>query len=187
MDCSTPGFPVCHHFLEFAQTHVHWVSGQPSNRRLILCRPLLPLPSIFPSIRVFSSDLALHIWWPKYWTFSLSISPSGLISFRIDWFDLLVVPEILKSLLFGSRKHFTQVKGNSVIFRFVSFIFCVNIQSLQESALPISILFPWCQGIEDSVRLHQSHWPFLFNQSEVHEILLKTHHFKQDELAVGTC
>ena len=66
----------------------------PSNR-LILCRPLLLLPSIFPSIRVFSSELALHIRWPKYWSFSFSISPSneylGLISFRIDWFDLLAV------------------------------------------------------------------------------------------------
>ena len=74
----------------------------PSNH-LILCRPLLLLPSIFPSIRVFSSELALCIWWPKYWSFSFSISPSnecsGLISFRIDWFDLLAVQGTLKSLL----------------------------------------------------------------------------------------
>ena len=69
----------------------------------ILCRPFLLLPSIFPSIRVFSNELALHIKWPKYWSFSFSISPSneysGLISFRIDWFDLLAVPGTLKSLL----------------------------------------------------------------------------------------
>ena len=69
---------------------------------LILCLPLL-LPSIFPSIRVFSNELALHIRWPKYWSFSFSISPSneylGLISFRIDWFDLLTVQGTLKSLL----------------------------------------------------------------------------------------
>ena len=66
----------------------------PSNH-LILCGPLLLLPSIFPSIRVFSSELALHIRWPKYWSFSFSISPlneySGLVSFGIDWFDLLSV------------------------------------------------------------------------------------------------
>ena len=70
---------------------------------LILCHPLLLLPSIFPSIRVFSNELVLHIWWPKYWSFSFSISPSneysGLISFSIDWFDLLAVQETLRSLL----------------------------------------------------------------------------------------
>ena len=73
----------------------------PSNH-LILCRPLLPLPSIFPSIRVFSNESALCIRWPKYWSFSFSISPcneSGLISFRIDWFDLCAVHGTLKSLL----------------------------------------------------------------------------------------
>ena len=76
-------------------------SVMPSNH-LILCRPLL-LPSIFPSIRVFSNESALHIRWPKYWSFSFSISPSnehpGLISFRMDWLDLLVVQGTLKSLL----------------------------------------------------------------------------------------
>ena len=70
---------------------------------LILCHPLLLLPSIFPSIRVFSNESALHIRWPKYWSFSFSISPSneysGLISFKIDWFDLLAVQRALKSLL----------------------------------------------------------------------------------------
>ena len=77
-------------------------SVMPSNH-LILCRPLLPLPSTFPSVRVFSSESALRIRWPKYWSFSFSISPfseySGLISFRIDWFDLLAVQGTLKSLL----------------------------------------------------------------------------------------
>ena len=76
-------------------------SVMPSNH-LILCRPLL-LPSIFPSIRVFSNESALHIRWPKYWSFSFSISPSneysGLISFRMDWLDLLTVQGTLKSLL----------------------------------------------------------------------------------------
>ena len=74
----------------------------PSNH-LILCRPLLFLPSIFPSIRVFSNDSALHIRWPKYWSFSFNISPSnehpGLISFKMDWLDLLAVQGILKRLL----------------------------------------------------------------------------------------
>ena len=77
-------------------------SVMPSNR-LILCLPLLLLPSIFPSIRVFSNESALHMRWPKYWSFSFNISPSnkhlGLISFRMDWLDLLVVHGTLKSFL----------------------------------------------------------------------------------------
>ena len=79
---------------------IEWV--MPSNH-LILCRPLLLLPSIFPSIRVFSCESVLHIRWPKYWSFSFSISPSneysGLISFRMDWLDLLAVQGTLRSLL----------------------------------------------------------------------------------------
>ena len=79
-------------------------SVMPSNH-LILCHPLLLLPSIFPSIRVFSNESALHIRWPKYWSFSFSFSinpsneQSGFVSFRVDWFDLLDVQETLKSLL----------------------------------------------------------------------------------------
>ena len=100
MDCSTPGFPVHHQLPEFTQTHVT-ESVMPSNH-LILCRPLLLLPSIFPSIRVFSNESVLHIRWPKYWSFSFSISPSNeysrLISFRIDCFDL-AVQGTLKSFL----------------------------------------------------------------------------------------
>ena len=98
MDSSMPGFPVLQYLTEFAQIHVHWVSDaiQPSHP---LPPPLL-LPSIFPSIRVFPSKLALWIRGPKYWSFSFSISPSnkysGLISFRIDWFDLLAVQRILR-------------------------------------------------------------------------------------------
>ena len=92
MDCSTPGLSVHHQLLEFTQTHVI-DSVMPSNH-LILCRPLL-LPSMFPSIRVFSNGSALCIRWPKYWSFSfnisLSIEHSGLISFRMDWLDLLAV------------------------------------------------------------------------------------------------
>ena len=90
-----PGLP------EFTQTHVLELV-MPSNH-LILCRPLLLPPSIFPSIRVFSNESVLHIRWPKYWSFSFSISPSkeysGLISFRMDWLDFLIVQGTLKSLL----------------------------------------------------------------------------------------
>ena len=102
MDCSMPGFPVHHQLPEFTQTHVHRVSGaiQPYH-------PLSPpvfLPSVFPSVRVFSSESVLRIRWPKYWNFSFSsINPcneySGLISFVTDWFDLLAVQGTLKSLL----------------------------------------------------------------------------------------
>ena len=104
MDYSTPGFPVLHHLPEFAQTHVCWVGDaiQPSHP-LLLFRPLLLLPSIFPSIRVFSNESVLPIRWPKYCTFSFSTSPSneylGLISFTIDWFDLAAVQRTLKNLL----------------------------------------------------------------------------------------
>ena len=89
MNWSSPGFPVLHYLPEFAQTHVHWLWVMLSNR-LILCCPLLLLPSIFPSIRVFSSESALCIRWLKYWSFSFSASSeySGLIFFRIDWFFL---------------------------------------------------------------------------------------------------
>ena len=100
MDCSTPGFPVLHYLSEFAQTHVE--SMMPFNH-LILCHPLLLLPSIFSSIRVFSNESALQIRKPKYWSFSFSISPSNeylrLISFRIDCFNLLAAQGTLKSLL----------------------------------------------------------------------------------------
>ena len=88
-----PGFPVHHQILELAQTHVHQLV-MPSNH-LIFCRPLLLPLSIFPSITVFSDESVLCIRWPKYWSFSFSISPSseysGLISFTMDWFDLLAV------------------------------------------------------------------------------------------------
>ena len=94
-------FPV-HHTLWSLLKLMSIESVMPPNH-LILCRPLLLLSSIFPSIRVFSSELLLHIRWSKYWTFSFSISPSneysGLIAFRIDWFDLLAVQGTLKSLL----------------------------------------------------------------------------------------
>ena len=101
MDCSTPGFPVHYYLLEFAQTHVHKVGDaiQPSHP----LPSLFLLPSTFPSIRVCFSESALRVRWPEYWSFSFSISPSseysGLISFRMDWLDLLAVQGTLKSLL----------------------------------------------------------------------------------------
>ena len=97
MNYSTPGLPVHHQLPEFTQTHAHQVSDA------IFCHPLLLLPPIPPSIRVFSSESTLCIRWPKYWSFSLSISPSnehpGLICFMMDWLHLLAVQGTLKSLL----------------------------------------------------------------------------------------
>ena len=98
-DCSMPGCLVLLCLPKFAQTHVHWVRDvmQPSHPM----SPLLLLPSIFPSVRVFSTKLAIHIRWPKYWSFSISPSKkySGLISLHIDWFDLLAVQGTFRSLL----------------------------------------------------------------------------------------
>ena len=105
MNRSTPGLPFLHQLPEFTQTQVHRVSDaihdaiQPSHH----CCPLLLLPPIPPSIRVFSNESTLRMRWPKYWSFSFSISPSnehpGLISFRMDWLDLLEVQGTLKTLL----------------------------------------------------------------------------------------
>ena len=101
MNHSTPGLPVHHQLPEFTQTHVH-LSVMPSSH-IILCRPVLLLSPIPPSIRVFSNELTLCMRWPKYWSFSFNISPSNehprLISFRMDWLDLLAVQGTLKSLL----------------------------------------------------------------------------------------
>ena len=101
MNLSTPGLPVHHQLPEFTQTHVQRVSD--AIQHLILCHPLLLLPPIPPCIRVFSSESALRMRWPKYWSFSFSISPSnkhpGLVSFRMDWLDLLAIQGTLKSLL----------------------------------------------------------------------------------------
>ena len=98
MNCSTPGLPVHHQLPEFMSIE----SVMPSSH-LILCHPLLRPPSVFPSIRVFSNESVLCIRWPKYWSFSFSISPSsehpGLISFRVDWLDILAVQGTLNNLL----------------------------------------------------------------------------------------
>ena len=117
MDCSTPVFPIHHQLPEPAQTHVHRLSDaiQPSH----LFHSILFPPSVFPSIRVFSSELVLCIRWSKYWSFSFSISPSneysGLISFRVDWLDLLTVQGTLKSFL----QHHRVQSINSLVLSFI--------------------------------------------------------------------
>ena len=99
MDCSTPDLPAHYQLLQSTQTNAI-ESVMPSNH-LILCHPLLLLPSIFPSIRIFSNESVLPIRWPKYWSFSFNISPSneysGLISFKMDWLDLLAVQDSQQS------------------------------------------------------------------------------------------
>ena len=112
MDCSTPRFPVLRRLPESTE------SVMPSNC-LILCHPLL-LPSVLPSIRVFSES-ALHIRWPKYWSFSFGINPSneysGLISFRINWFDLLAVQGTLKSLLQHHSSTASNLQCSAEVYR----------------------------------------------------------------------
>ena len=116
MNHSMPGLPVHHHLLEFIQTHVHWVGDaiQPFH-------PLSPSPPTFnlSSIRVFSNESVLHIRWPKYWSFSFSISSSnehpGVISFRMDWLDLLAVQGTLESLL-QHHSSKASVLGRSAFF-----------------------------------------------------------------------
>ena len=102
MDCSTPGLPV-HHTNSWSLLKLMSIKSVMPSNYLILCRPLLLLPSILPSIMVFSNESVLRIRCPKYWSFSFSISPSheysGLISFRMDWLDLLAVQGSLKRLL----------------------------------------------------------------------------------------
>ena len=126
MDCSTPGFPVHHQLLDLLRL-ISIESEMPSNH-LILCHPLF-LPAVFLSIRVFSNESALCIRWPKYWSFSFSISPfneySGLISFRIDWFDLLAVQGTLKGLL---QHHSSKASNSSVL----SFLYGPTLTSIHD-------------------------------------------------------
>ena len=125
MDWSTPGFPVPHHLLELPKL-VSIESVMPSNH-LILRRPILLIPSIFPSIRVFSNELVVHTRWPKSWSFSFSISPSNeysrLISFKINWFDLFAVQGTLKnqnyalSALFSIIKQYMSIAKSLLIIK----------------------------------------------------------------------
>ena len=99
--------------LELDQVHIHWAG------EVIICLPLLLLPSIFPSVKVFSNESVLHITWPNYWSFSFSISPSNeysvLISFKMDWLDLLAVQRTLKSL-FKHHSSKASILWHSVFF-----------------------------------------------------------------------
>ena len=119
MNHSTPGLPV-HHQLPELPKPMSTESVMLSNH-LILCRPLLLLPSIFPSIRVFSNESTLRIRWPKYWNFSFNISPSnehlGLI-FRMDWLDLLAVQGTLKSLLQHPAPQFKSINSSALSLLF---------------------------------------------------------------------
>ena len=120
MDCSTPGLPVHHKLLEFTQNYFSTELVMPSNH-LILCHPLLLLSSVFSSSRVFSNESVLLIRWPNYWSFGFSISSSveysGLISFRMDWLDLLAVQGTLKSLL-QHHSSKASILWNSAFFTF---------------------------------------------------------------------
>ena len=114
MDCSTPGFHVHHQLPEPTQIHVHWVGD------LILCHPFSSCLQSFPASGSFPHESVLHVRWQKYWSFSVNISPSneysGLISFRMDWLDLLAVQETLKSLL---QHHSSKA---SILWHWASFI-----------------------------------------------------------------
>ena len=118
MDCSTPGFPVLHHLPECAQTQVHWVSDAIQSFHPL--SPPSPLALSLSQIRVFSNESALRIRWPKYYSFSFSISPSneysGLISFTTDWLDLRAVQGTLKSLLFQHQSSKTSILWHSAFF-----------------------------------------------------------------------
>ena len=119
MEHKTPGHPVHHQFLSLLKL-ISIESVMPSNH-LILCRPLLLLPSIFPSIRIFSNQSVLHIRWPKYWSFSFNISPSSehswLISCKMDWFHLLAVQRTLKSSL---TPQFKSINSSALNFLYSS-------------------------------------------------------------------
>ena len=130
---ATPWIAVCQASLSITNSRsslklMSIKSVMPSNH-LILCRPLLLLPSIFPSIRVFANESVLHIRWPKYWSFSFSISPSnehpGLISFRMNWLDLLAVQGTLKSLL--QHQQFKSI--NSLV---LSFLYSSTLTSIHD-------------------------------------------------------
>ena len=125
-DCSMPGLPICHQLPEFPKlSSIELV--MPSNH-LILCHPLLLSPSIFPSIRVFSNESALHIRWPKYCSFSFSVSPSnehpGLISFRMDWLDILAVQGTLKS---SPTPQFKNINSSAL-----SFLYSLTLTSIHD-------------------------------------------------------
>ena len=139
MNCSTPGFTIHHQLPELAHTHVHHVGDAIKSSHPLL--PLLLLPSIFPSMRVFSNESVLHIRWPMYWSFSFSISPSnehsGFISFRIDWFDLLAVQGTQES---SPTAQFKSIDSLVLSFLYgpVSNLFMVQVSQIARSKMSSS-------------------------------------------------
>ena len=168
MNCSTPGFPVHHQLPELAQTHVHWVGD------VSLCHPLLLLPSIFPSTGVFSKESVLQIRGTKYWSFSFSVSPSneysGLISFRIDRFDLLAVQGYLSNM----PQFFQKTRTKSILCNFMFFLLsaphlwarrlrqscCLNTNWLYEGRTSTcSLWIIICEfGSNDLINTHSLFW-----------------------------
>ena len=146
MDCSTPGLPVHHQLLEFTQTHIHQVGDaiQPSYP---LSSPFL-LPSIFPSIRVISNESIFCIRWPKYWSFSFSISPSneysGLISFRMDWFNLLAVQGTCKSLLQHHNQKASIFQCSAFFMNQLSYLHMTTGKTIWLNRFPLYILQVIC-------------------------------------------
>ena len=142
MDCSTPSLSVHHQLLDFTQTCIELVI--PSNH-LILCCLLLLLPPIFPSIRVFSNESALRIRWPKYWSFSFSISPynehPGLISFRMDWLDLLAVQGTLKSLLQHHSSKASILQHSAFLMVQLSYLYMITGKTTAFVGKAMSLLF----------------------------------------------
>ena len=132
MDCNTPGFPV-HHQLWSLLRFMSIESVIPSNHHIFCC-PLLFPPLIFPTIRVFSSESVLHTRWPKYWSFSFSVSPSneysGLISFRIEWLDLFAVQGTLKS---SPTPQFKSINSSAL-----SFLYSPTLTSIHTNAKTIA-------------------------------------------------
>ena len=147
MDCNPPGFPVLHYLLEFAQTHARWAVM--SLQLYHLCHLFLLLLTIFPSIRVFSNESAINFRWPKYWSFSFSVSPSreysGLISFRIHWFWSLCCPRdsqesssasqceninsLLLSLLYGPTPTSVRDHWKNHSFEYMNFYWQSNVSA----------------------------------------------------------
>ena len=149
MDCSTPGFPVHHQLPEFTQTHAHQCHSTISSSVV----PFSSHLQFFPASGSFSNKSVLHIRWPKYWSFSFSISPSseysGLISFRIDWLDLLAIQETFKSLLQQSSSKASILRPSEALTSQNSFILFLISLSLPSffflvstyTPLPLKLLF----------------------------------------------
>ena len=150
VDCSVPGFPVLHYLLEFAETCVYWVDDTMQSSY-----PLSPLsPSaLFPSIRVFSSESARPIRWPKYWSFSFSISASNeysrLISFRIDLCDLLAVQGALKSLLQHHSSKTSILQGKAFFMVQLSHLWASLVAQLVKNPPAVRETWVWSLGWED--------------------------------------